>query len=168
MSKKEEEYGGKRGLLGCPWVTRDLRPRRRGLGLRFFGGEYERGHAGADDQRSDRARDNDGLLAFGRNLRRWGMNDLLFPCVGDARRDEERQAHQNQENAVDPQPQNFRASHLLHASRRNAAQPMRNLGHRGYACRSFRSDDENVAGAEQRCEGNNAHYDAPEQRGALC
>ena len=77
------------------------------LGLRFFGGEYEGSHAGADNDRADRTRDDDGLLAFGHNLRRWGMNDLLRPRVGDAQREDERQAHQNQQNADDPQPPSF-------------------------------------------------------------
>ena len=83
----------------------------------FSGGEYEGGHAGADNERADGARDDDGLLAFGSNLYRWGMNDLILARVGDALRGDECQAHQDQENAIDPQPQSLRASHLLHASR---------------------------------------------------
>jgi hypothetical protein len=110
-------------------VDKDQPVRRHGevLVLRLFGGEYERGYAGADDERADGARDNDGLLTFGHNFRRWGMNDLLLPRVGDARRDDERQAQQDQENADDPQPQNFRASHLLHANRRERSEADANM-----------------------------------------
>ena len=95
--------------------------------LRFSGGEYERGHADTDNERAHGARDKDGLLAFGRNLRRWGMNNLLLSRIGDARRDDERQAQQNQQNAVDLQPQRFSASHLLHASRRDRCEADANM-----------------------------------------
>ena len=48
-----------------------------------------------------------------------GIGHFYFALtVGDARRGDERQAHQDQQNAVDPQPQSFRAPHFLHASRR--------------------------------------------------